>query len=90
MIRESYIRNNPESEYDFEKRRVNSARFSNETTAFICNLFQSGLKPKDFREIAKSINLDISDIKASNTFYVFCRNLYNRKHHTHISKDYSW
>lgn len=90
MIRESYIRNNPKSEYDFDNRKVNSSRFPNETTAIVCKLFESGMDYNDYKDIAKIINVDINDDKAKATFRMYCKNLYTRKHHTHISKNYNW
>ena len=89
-IRESYIRNNPISEFDNDKRRVNSSKFPNKTTEYICSLFESGMTYFDFEEIARLISHDISDEKEAHTFRAYCKNLYTRKHHTHISKNYNW
>lgn len=90
MIRESYTRNHPISEYDFDNRKVNSSKFSNSTIEFICSLFQSGLDYRNYKEIASRINEDISSENKMDTFRMYCKNLYTRQHHTHISKKYIW
>ena len=90
FIRESYDRNNPVIEYNEETKVVNSAKFSNATTSYVCELFQSGMRPSDYIKIAELIGADVSTKKKADTFRMYCRNLYNRKHHTHISKNYNW
>ena len=89
-IRESYIRNNPISEYDENKRVVNSSKYPNSTVIEICKLFQSGMHYLDYMKIADILNIDVSDNKKRDTFYAYCSNIYKRKHHTHISKDFNW
>ena len=89
-IRQSYIRNNPVSEYNMENRVVNSSRFSNEFTMKVCGLFESGMTPKDYKDIADIMGVELKDYKAQDTFRMYCSNLYKRKHHTHISKNYNW
>ena len=90
MIRQSVIRNNPISEYNYENRRVNSSKFSNDIIVYICKLFENGYTNKDFKKIAELIGLDISSKNKLETFRMYCTNLYKRKHHTHISKNYNW
>ena len=44
----------------------------------------------DYMKIADILNIDVSDKKKKDTFYAYCSNIYKRKHHTHISKDFNW
>ena len=89
-IRDSYIRNNPISKYDENKRVVNSSKYPNSIVIEICKLFQSGMHYLDYMKIADILNIDVSDKKKKDTFYAYCSNIYKRKHHTHISKDFNW
>lgn len=90
MIRESVIRNNPVSEYDFANRVVNSSKYPNDIIVKVCELFQFGMTHKDYIQIASIIGADISDNKKAAAFYMYCKNIYTRKHHTHISSNYIW
>ena len=89
-IRESFIRNNPASEYDENKRVVNSSKYSNAFIIEVCKLFQSGMTHLDYMKIADILKVDVSTKKKKDTFYAYCANIYKRRHHTHISEDYSW
>lgn len=90
-IREAYIRNNPVSEFDYENRRVNSSKFPNDTVAYVCSLYQDkGMTYRNYKEIAGLIGVKLTDKKSEEAFYMFCSNLYKRKHHTHISKKFNW
>jgi hypothetical protein len=89
-IRQSYIRNNPSSEYRPDNMVVNSSRFSNDFTRKVCELFESGMTYFDYKSIAQIMEVELPDKKARDTFRQYCSNLYKRKHHTHISKNYNW
>ena len=89
-IRESFIRNNPPSEYAENNKVVNSSKYPNHFIVEVCKLFQSGKSYLDYMEIANILGVDVSDINKRNTFYAYCANIYKRKHHTHISKDFNW
>ena len=88
--RESYIRNNPKSQYNPDNKVVNSSKYPNSVVVEICKLFQSGIDYLDYVNIANILNIDISTKKKKDAFYAYCANIYKRKHHTHISKDYYW
>lgn len=90
LIRESYIRNNPISEFDESNKRSNSSKYSNDFVRKICELFESGFTYYDYMKIAEILNIDVSSKKNKDCFYAYCSNIYKRKHHTHISSNYNW
>ena len=66
---------------------ANSAKYSIEAVHMACNLIQRGLRLSD---IAKEMNIDISDKLEYYKFRAFINGLRNRKSYINISSAYNW
>lgn len=66
---------------------ANSAKYSYEEVSMACRLIEQGLK---LSNIAKEMNIDISDKLEYYKFRAFITNLRTRKSYTNISSAYNW